>query len=225
LTDARGVELRSLSMQTSRFFVVTGIDGAGKSSLLQRVRKLRPDWEVSSYQPADWLPHERLPHFDWEFERHPKEVVHQLAPRSRASFLLNMFFAHWDYWIAPRLAAGKVVVMDSYFYRFVAKERVLGRVPDFFYDAVSDLPGANVVLLASIAPEEAARRKTTFDTHEVFDESTEESFLAFQYAVLEHLEAICKESGSRVVSFDATASQEEVAAAVVHQIDEELEAL
>ena len=209
-------------MQSSRFFVVTGIDGAGKTSLLARLRELRPEWAISSYQPADWLPDAELPHFDWELERHPKTVVHRLHPGSRATFFLNMFFAHLEYWIKPRLEAGRVVVMDSYYYRFAAKERVLGRVPQFFYEALDELPEAGTIVVAELDPAVAAERKRVFDTHEVFDEPSEESFLAFQRAVVDELEPILEASGARLERVDASRPPEQLAREVLDRIESRL---
>jgi thymidylate kinase len=201
-TRTRGLE---------RFFVVSGGDGAGKTTMLERLAALRPEWEVGSYRPADWLPHERLPHFDWQLERHPKTVVHRLEPLSRAGFFLSMISAHWEYWILSRLEAGKVVVVDSYYYRFYAKERVRGSAPEPFYAVLELLPSAAALILAELAPERAAERKRSFDRYEVGSSADREDFLAFQRRVLEELRAVARRTGTPLVRLDADRPADEVA--------------
>jgi len=211
-----------LETRYPKFFVVSGVDGAGKTTMLARVAAQRPEWQVGSYQPQDWLPQEQAAHFEWALSRHPKTVVHRLAPLSRAGFFLSMMSCHWDYWIQPRLEAGRVVVMDSYYYRFYAKEKVRGQAPDFFFRGLESLPSAATLILADLPLETAADRKQRFDPYEVAEVADREDFLAFQSRVLVELQAVCRRSETPLLRLDAARPQEEVGKRLVELIDRQL---
>lgn len=209
-------------VQTENFFVVTGIDAAGKSTLLKRLTELRPDWSVGSYEPDCWLPQADLPQFEWARNRHPRDVVHQLEPFSRASFFLHMIFCHWEYWIKPRLLDGRVVVIDSFYYRFYAKEKIRGLAPDFFYQALDRLPDPHTVVFADVTPEIAARRRSQFDVYEVDGTADVDGFHRFQKELTKGLIALCGDRCKRLCRIDAASTPERVAAELLETIEARL---
>ncbi len=186
-----------------RLFVLGGIDGAGKTTLLRRVASLRPEWAVGSYHPRDWLPHPDLQHFDWCLQRHPKTAVARAAPRVRAAFLVSMVLSHFESWLRPRLEAGRVVLLDSYHFRFQAREAARGSLPEFMVRAFAELPAADAVILAELSPRAAASRKTEFDPHECFERTDAEDFIRFQSAVLVELERLARAGSREVVRLNA----------------------
>ena len=205
-----------------RLFVLTGGDGVGKTTVLREVAKRRPEWEVGSYRPADWLPHRALPHLDWQLERHPRTVVHALEPASRAALLLTIMMSHWEVWLRPRLEAGRVVLMDSYFYRFYAKERVRRSSPEFFHRALEALPDAGTVFLADLPPRDAAERLERFDVYEVRESATIDDFVAFQLEVRAALEDLLARRSCRVENLDAAGPPGEVAGRLITRIEHRL---
>jgi len=210
------------AVPTQRFIVVTGIDGCGKTTLLANLARRRPDWAFGSYQPADWLPHSELPHWEWALRTHPKLIFNTLAPHSRAALFLSLVMAHWEYWIAPRLRSGRVVVMDSYYYRFYSKERVAGVVPNYFFKSLETLPKPRLILLLDLTPEEALLRKSELDAHEVDTEPTGAAFLRFQSAVRSHLYQ-CTQTGDAIVDvLDAGLSPDELADLALSRIERHL---
>lgn len=206
-----------------RFFVLSGGDAAGKSTLLQSVAKLRPDWAVGGLDPSTWLPDERLPHLEFFSRVHPREVLHGLTPHARATLLLNLLASHWEYWTRPRLAAGKVVVLDSYYYRFYIKERLRNIVPDFFYAALESLPDAGTVILARVDPAVAFRRRQRFCVHETYSESTEADFIRFQNDVLTGLRGLCQARCNTWLEIDAEQPAESAARDFVASVEAQLE--
>lgn len=205
-----------------RFFVLTGGDAAGKSTLLEAVARLRPDWAVGGLDPSAWLPDSRLPHLEIFARLHPREVLHDLEPHARATMLLNLLASHWEYWTRPRLAAGQVVVLDSYYYRFYIKERLRGIVPDYFYAALDSLPDAGTVILARVDPTVAFRRRQRFCVHEVYSESTEADFVRFQGDVLANLRDLCRGRCQEWLEIDAERPPEAVARDFVSCVEEKL---
>lgn len=205
-----------------RFFVLTGGDAAGKSTLLARVAALRPGWAVGGLDPATWLPDARLPHLDVFARLHPREILHGLAPHARASLLQHLLACHWEYWTRPRLEAGQVVVLDSYYYRFYIKEKLRGIVPDYFYAALESLPDAGTVVLARLDPAVAFRRRPGFCVHEVYSESTEADFLRFQNDVLAALETLCRARCGHWLELDADRDGDELARDFVALVEAQL---
>ncbi len=207
---------------THRFFVLTGIDAAGKTTLLSHLGRRRPDWEIGSYEPSDWLPNTKLPHFDWALQVHPRRVVHDLQPHARAALLLSIILTHFQYWIRPRLEDGKVVVMDSYYYRFCAKERRRAIVPEFFYEALRTLPDADTAIIAEVAPEIAFERKAVLDLHEYDRNPSAEDFVRFQSDVSTILKDLCQRGCACVKTIDATASIDSAVAALINTVEARL---
>jgi len=201
-------------------FILCGIDGAGKSTALERIAAERPEWEVGSYDPRSWLPQPELPHLDVLLECHPRDVLSRMEPVTGAVFLAQLVLAHYEHWLAPRLAAGAVVLLDSYHYRFHAKLAARHRAHTVFTDALLPLPRPELALLLEVDPREAARRKQQFDEHEYFEEPEEADFVRFQTAVWSRVRELCAADCRGTVALDGGRAPEQVARDVVAAIEE-----
>lgn len=200
-----------MTVPTDKFVVLTGGDGVGKSTLLKTVAKLRPDWSVGSLDPEDWLPQSALPHMAWATLRHPRTVIHDLLPMSRATTLLNYISCHYEYWIKPRLVAGDVVIVDSYYYRFYVKEKLKGKMPDFFARALELLPDARLAVIATLSPDICFSRRDEICVHEIYDSPSRDDFVRFQQDVVESLSSLCRERCRQSVNIDANCPGEQLA--------------
>jgi thymidylate kinase len=201
--------------QAGRLFVLTGIDGAGKSTILSCLAQQFPSWEVGSYTPRNWLSAESHPQLAWMLEQDPRPVVGRLAPAARASFLGHLVLCHWQSWLQPRLAHGATVLMDSYFFRFWARERAWGQEWALFERMVSHLPPADCSLLLQVEPAVALSRKTAFDPNETGGLTTvagqHNAFLQFQEKVAIELDHACRRWSKRHVIISGHEPPEHVA--------------
>lgn len=111
---------------TGRLAVLLGGDGSGKSSVLQRLREQRPQWQCASIDPADLYPLPGLDYMNWALETPPRTYIKAWGPIGRATFLAHVMGLCYEERIHPALAAGRTVVCDSYHYRIWAKEQMLG---------------------------------------------------------------------------------------------------
>jgi thymidylate kinase len=105
--------------------VLLGGDGAGKSSVLRRLREVRPGWSYASIDPADLYPLPGLNYMDWAATTPPRTYIGVWEPLSRASFLAHVLSLCYEERILPELARGNTVICDSYYYRIWAKEQML----------------------------------------------------------------------------------------------------
>jgi thymidylate kinase len=110
---------------TGKLAVLLGGDGAGKSSVLRKLRELRPDWSYASIDPPELYPLPGLDYMNWALETPPRTYITTWGPLSRASFLAHALSLCYEERIAPALARGEIVLCDSYHYRVRAKERML----------------------------------------------------------------------------------------------------
>jgi len=207
---------------TSRLFVLCGIDGAGKTTMLRQAAARRPDWEVGSYEPKSWLPHPDLPHFAWCLEHDPRLVTAALTASTRAAFLASMVVTHFDYWVRPRLTAGSVVLMDSLHYRFLARAQVRGETTALLEAAAADLPWPDMLVLAELDPEVAARRKDGFDPHECSRDPTVGDFVAFQAEVQDALRRMGRTRVRSFSTLDASGPPDAAADQLIALLDPQL---
>ena len=213
----------SSSMVARRLFVLTGIDAAGKSATLARVAARRPAWAVGGYDPEDWLPHPDLPRFDGLLERHPREVAADLSPPERSRFIADLVTAHWRTWVRPRLERGVVVLVDSYHLRFRAKAELWGDPLTALEATALSLPSPRAVLLLEIDPEEAVRRRSSFDRQECAGEPDSRAFVSFQRRLGPELRRVCESSCDDLEILRADKPREEVAGSVISRVEARLE--
>ena len=210
------------NIPTDNFFVLTGGDRVGKSTLLASLASSHPEWEIAGLNPQDWLPVPDLPHLDWALDRHPRTVIHHLTPIARATTLLNYIACFYEYWLQPRLLDGKVVIVDSYYYRFYIKEKLKQLVPDFFYQALDLLPNANTAVIATLAPEIAYQRRDEFCVHERYEGDSIKSFLDFQSDVSTELSYLCNERCVSTQFIDANQPPDKLLQAFIDIVQQQI---
>ena len=205
--------------------VVSGIDGAGKSTLLRGLAARRPDWQIGSYEPADWLPQPELPHFEWALAQHPRHVVAGLSPRARSAFFVDMIVSHWEYWVAPRLERDELVVLDSFYHRFMIKEELRGRSTELMRAAFEELPNPDLVLLTRTPLAIGLGRKKVLDANDVESSASPADYLSFQQRLLARLVDYLGERSVPTVAVDGSRAPAEVAADAEREIVDALAAV
>lgn len=205
---------KSAQSSMGRLLVLTGIDGSGKSTTLSLLARENPDWEVGTYDPEAWVSSQALPHLEWMLKRDPREVVGHLPPVARASFLGHMILCHWDAWLRPRLESGATVLMDSFFFRFWARERAWAGEPELLANMLRNLPRVDGAVLLDVRPEIAAARKGGFDPNETGGpkdgDGARSAFVRFQEKVYVELQEACQRWSQRLAVISSNQSPETV---------------
>lgn len=110
-------------MQPGLFIVLEGIDGTGKST---QARRLGEWFEkqgrevVLSREPTDG---------PWGKKLRESASTGRLSPQDELQYFLNDRRQHVDEKIAPALAAGKVVILDRYYFSTMAYQGARGFDP------------------------------------------------------------------------------------------------
>ncbi len=110
-------------MNPGLFIVIEGIDGTGKSTQARRLG----EWFVSqgrevvlSREPTDG---------PWGKKLRESAATGRLSPEHELQYFLNDRRQHVDELIAPSLAAGKVVILDRYYFSSMAYQGSRGFDP------------------------------------------------------------------------------------------------
>ncbi|MYU48026.1 hypothetical protein GTV15_14290 [Streptomyces sp. SID7803] len=104
------------------FIVLLGIDGSGKTSLLSALSD-------NNLTTVSWreLRHHELPSV--MAPDAPTDVKNRLPDLPRAMFIGGHIVAQYEHLVRPNITAGRNVLLDSYWYKVLAKERLVGRPP------------------------------------------------------------------------------------------------
>ncbi|WP_369220705.1 dTMP kinase [Streptomyces sp. R39] len=167
------------------FIVLLGIDGSGKTSLLSALRG-------GTFATVGWrdLRNHELPAV--MAPDAPSAIKDRLSDLPRAMFVGGHIVAQYEYLVRPEVVEGRNVLLDSYWYKVLAKERALGRLSPALEDLRQLLPVPDAVVLLDVDPRTAwARRGGTCAPYERFDDPGGQAagFVRFQECLLAQWEA------------------------------------
>ncbi|MBN3834981.1 hypothetical protein [Burkholderia sp. Ac-20344] len=141
--------------ETGPFFCLLGVDASGKTTLLNAIADRYPDITIAHWKQFSsvTLFPDLLPDLD------PPETLRRLGPHSRAAQFCYLAALEYDMIVRPALAQGRPVIVDSYWYKFAAKMKVLDMAAPFLYSVCQSLPKPEKVLFLDTPLEIAHRRK------------------------------------------------------------------
>lgn len=181
------------------FVVVLGIDGAGKTAALRFLETYNLSvftWRMVFELPEFYL-HYKLPR-----TLSNRDLRSLLKPRTRAFGFLQFFSAEYEHLVAPALESGKTAVVDSYYYKQLAREELIGKSHPVVIRALQLLPPPDVVFYLHVDPRTAFRRKERISKNEVGGNAlTEEAFCRFQTEVDRKLREYI--AGYSIIEIDA----------------------
>lgn len=187
--------------------VLLGFDGSGKSTLLARLR-------ADGIATSSWRDLQELPEMNFfrPVTLDPGRYRSALPPLTRAAYLLIALCAEYEILIEPRLNAGLLVVVESYYLRPLAKELVKAKAETgFLRTATAYMREPSDVVVLEVPPEVAFARKgmllTANDVAQTDQAPTLEAFASFQKEVLAC--ALMLAGGARIHVIDATVTADE----------------
>jgi thymidylate kinase len=170
------------SLTRGRFIVLVGIDGSGKTTLLDAMS--RAGVHTTSWHDlrAHDVPAMLAPDA-------PTAVKSRLTPLARSMFIGGHLVAQYEYLVRPTLEQGTDVVLDSYYYKLLAKERQLGLAHPSLEALCDELPRPDALILIDTPPETSwSRKKDALSSYEYFGPvPSEASYLRFQRGIAEAL--------------------------------------
>lgn len=176
----RGVMMPNSNQDAAgQFVVVVGIDGSGKTTLLRALDV--PGTVVASWQ--DLRSHEAPATLAPES---PTLIRNRVPPLARAMFIGGHLVAQYEYLVRPRIEDGVNVVLDSYHYKLLAKERLYGASDESLERLCAELPPPDAAIFLDVDPVTAFERKSgELSPYEYRGEPSLESFVAFQHLLRE----------------------------------------
>jgi thymidylate kinase len=185
------------------FLVICGIDGSGKTTLIDRICHDFPQCEVSHWQRlltlGDQCPLNGFPLNTTA----PADYIHTLSPMQRALYVSTLLWVEYETFIKPALDQGKMVIADSYYYKFFAKEQVFRQSHPLLFDLLTALPQPDQVIVLDLEPEHCYTRKRHTTAYET-NGTTQEEYLQFQRQVRLHLLEVVRTHQDNFVIFDAS---------------------
>lgn len=163
------------------FVVLLGIDGSGKSTLVERL-------ELPELVVTDWreLRNHELPQM--LVPDAPTYIKASLPSLSRAMFVGGHLVAQYEYLVRPRLAAGHSVALDSYYFKLLEKERMLGFAHPSLEFLCQELPQPDLCVFIDVPPEVSYRRRNgTVSPYEYYDDGSKDDYVRFQTDLRERL--------------------------------------
>jgi dTMP kinase len=189
----------SISKTENRFFVFEGVNGSGKSSLIDRLSKEIPN-SLKTREPGGTPLGEKLRNI-LQVEKEPISGLTEL-------FLFQADRAHHVEYMKAELSKGKTVLCDRYFYSSVAFQgagRGIDNVEELSLKAIQGLFPACVFLL-DLDPLEGLKRRRGLDEVDRFE--SEE--LDFHRRVRQEFLRLAKERAEPFIVIDATESKEKI---------------
>jgi thymidylate kinase len=189
--------------------VVYGIDGAGKTSVLSRLRS--QGFYTCGWQ--DLLQVEKVWHLHATLTS-ARSIIHDMKPFSRSLFVATILWYEYEYLIAPNVGKERVIFCDSYYYRFYAKEKVYNKAHPILYHLLKMLPDPETVIYLKISPHEVLKRIVKPKEYEYLLIPENDDFVAFQNDILNIGASLFPENA--VIEIDAQQPVEDVVASIMH---------
>jgi thymidylate kinase len=161
-------------VRDTKFVVLVGIDGSGKTTLLSRISLqgvITTSWrELRSHEvPATLAPDA------------PTRIKNRLPGLSRAMFIGGHLIAQYEYLVRPELEDGAHVVLDSYYLKLLAKERLFGTVHPALEDLCRELPQPDGIVYIDVPPQLSYQRKGgVLSPYEYDGTPTQANYIRFQ---------------------------------------------
>lgn len=194
------------------FGVVVGIDGSGKSALMDELRK-------KQMQVKSWTDLRGSPGTVVLAPQFPTEIRNRLSPLMRAMFIGGHLVAEYETLVRPGLERGESVLFDSYYFKLMAKEALYGIIHPIFFDLCKELPRPDMAFLLDVDPVEAYHRKNSrLSPYEYLRRPTMEDFVSFETRLKQLIESYL--SGIPTIHINGMNSLEIVIAEILPQLEQ-----
>ncbi|WGL60603.1 AAA family ATPase [Pigmentibacter sp. JX0631] len=160
------------------FIVVTGPDGSGKTTVCNKLQFFLSEKlnERSITIASVWDQYEEL----FASQEHAQTYLKNLKGSSRSYFIFHAVQRSLE---LARERKKKIIIMDSYWYKYVVSEIALGSKKEILYQIANLFPIPDLTIYLDISAELALKRKKEISNYEqgiAKGKNSEEKFLNFQ---------------------------------------------
>ncbi len=129
-----------------------------------------------------------------------------------------------EFVVRPRLDAGKNLIVDGWYYKFMAKLLVRGLSDEYLSTVFSNIQQPDAVIFLDVDLEAIWDRKNDFRPHEMglhhrYPELGRESFLDYQTKILDALRSLATKNNWHCAHLDGTASLEQNTSSIIEIVE------
>lgn len=199
------------------FIALEGTDGCGKSTLSRRVA------DRLANQGVEHCSNKQIPHEPDFVNRSMTSIAQLLWPKESTSFDHLLPLHYWlhlqvawytlfyQFVVLPKLNTGKTLIIDGWYYKFIAKMLVRGIDYAYLGTVFSHIREPDAVVFLHLDLESIWDRRKDFRPHEMglhlrYPELGRESFLDYQSKILKALQSLASKNDWRSVDLAGSAS-------------------
>lgn len=208
------------SPNKGHFIALEGTDGSGKTTLSRSVA------DSLSNLGIEYCSKKEIPRNPTFVEKSMGNIAALLWPEENTSFDHLLPPQYWLYlqatWysllyefvVVPKLKDGRTLIIDGWYYKFMAKLLVRGFDYDYLDAIFSHIPPPDAVILLEPDIEAVWNRKKNFRLHEMglhhpYPELGERSFIDYQSKILSYFQFIARKQHWITLSLNANAPLEQ----------------
>ncbi len=191
---------------------VTGIDGSGKSTLVNALSNHFTSCHISNIWDLIESSIKGLP---FKSKKDVDDYLCELTPDSRLLFLSHAIKYSYD---TATKSDKSLIITNSYFYKYFATELALGAQNELVKSLQKSFPNPDIVIELVLPVEEAAKRKNKLSRYEcgLTQNPNINSFIDFQTKALKEWHNFDRKNWHKI---DATKSQGEILSEVLNIIN------
>jgi thymidylate kinase len=206
------------SSNNGYFIVLEGTDGSGKSTLSQSIADSQYDLDR-----IEFCSNKKIPKDPTFVEKSMTNIASLLWPKENTSFDHLLPPQYWLYlqatWysllyefvISPKLKEGRTLIIDGWYYKFMAKLLARGFDYDYLNMIFSHIKPPDAVILLELDIEAVWERKKDFRLHEMglhhsYPELGKSSFIDYQSKIFDCFKLIARKNNWVTLPLEAQAT-------------------
>ncbi len=165
----------------SKLVCITGMDGVGKSTLVNSLTSILPSVHVSNI----WdIMNGGIKNIPFGSAKDVDNYLCALTPGSRFLFLAHTL----KYAIDKAMKSDKeIILLDGYYYKYFSTELALGASKELVFSLINEFPKPDLVIYLELGMEETIKRKDVMSRYEsgLAEQPDKNHFIDFQEKALE----------------------------------------
>lgn len=203
----------------SVFVALEGIDGVGKSTIAKKISEEYDDWifiskkSICNTDSFVRLEMETIAGLMWKNDFGKND--HQIWEKYYIFLQATWYSLLFKYVIEPELKNGKNIIIDGWFYKFLAKIKSSNAKADLIESLFHDIGGPNHVILLDEQPLNAYKKKKVisayeFGTHHGYKVNSVDSFTSFQGMIKDNLMDLSRELKWEIINVENKSIEENI---------------
>lgn len=135
----------------SSLIIISGIDGCGKTTVLRKLSENYPRYKIIKWS--------ELTNTHIKMQKLTPEYVNTLSPMGRALIFGSVAWEMYDKILQFAFDEKKIMIIDSYYYKYLARELEFGQTDPILSEIFFRLPNPELVVFIDTNPSDIVLRK------------------------------------------------------------------